>query len=802
MDWQKHRYIFRQKANGVKGKAFHGFLWLQHGKSYWELLKHVFISALIALGVSVGILYGLEWANGLLGWALDIKASDFIAIVAAGISVAGVFLALYCSNIAAVFSARYSRAPNEVFDLFMNSFITGAGVRVVLYYIVYSFCFIYHLWKVPETSYLLTGFWGFFTVLIILVFGELGQKSLALTDAFKLLKREYEDIFHSLYLIENGTSLAEGEGIANIRGAVARSLRVMDIMEKNAISSGDFSEASLLVFMCSNVVLVWHYMTIKERIPYDSVWFPQRQVKPEWYELPGYQKKIAVQLGGVAWDQREKNYYFLEQWIHTINGRGIPRLSQNDNWTYRKEYFKFLGNYLAVGAPLSSCSFVADRIYDIQKEWITVWGLTEKSESIIVTTENIGFLYVSYVLGVRKSIEKMDVDAIVSYVSSCKDFRKVDFRKAPFSNVEECRFFLDQINNEMIVTGETLTPDWFIRQYHAKTIFEKLDAIKADACVVEPQRMKQMLDAVYRRNEYVAAAYLLLRMREYHSKCKLLEMEIDQAKIQCRTYCKDEVTYPWMEKKLDYSHQWKVLAGEIAEMRLPILQHLLEDRDKYTWWLQKDTTLLGGLVGMEDEWLIECIAENDFSSFTKAYATYKEIVTSYAWFIVHTIETKDRNPLWVMDQVNRPIINFIAISGYALLWSEAVGDKRWRETVEAAGAPEMDRELLLHFVFWKNDSGRLTDGDEIRFDWRQKMDKAIGRLPVFEEILHRHAFPLLGKAEKRKRNPVLENCIQVMSGRCLIDVDAVDELYPITVLNKAVPAEKQYKSHRRWEVDE
>jgi hypothetical protein len=60
----------------------------------------------------------------------------------------------------------------------------------------------------------------------------------------------------------------------------------------------------------------------------------------------------------------------------------------------------------------------------------------------------------------------------------------------------------------------------------------------------------------------------------------------------------------------------------------------------------------------------------------------------------------------------------------------------------------------------------------------------------------------LGKAEKRKRNPVLENCIQVMSGRCLIDVDAVDELYPITVLNKAVPAEKQYKSHRRWEVDE
>lgn len=125
-----------------KGKRmlFRVLLGVQHWTQYKTLVRDVCISLAVSVGMSQAVLYILEFVNYSLGWALDIEASDFINIVVAGIGVAGVLLALYCSNIAAVFSARYSQAPEEVFNLFVNSFITGAGVKAVLFYIAYSLC--------------------------------------------------------------------------------------------------------------------------------------------------------------------------------------------------------------------------------------------------------------------------------------------------------------------------------------------------------------------------------------------------------------------------------------------------------------------------------------------------------------------------------------------------------------------------------------------------------------------------------------------------------------------------------------
>lgn len=96
------------------------------------MLKKIVSPCVISLCISEATLYGFEFINSRLGWALDLKSTDFLTIVAAGISVAGVLLALYGSNIVAVFSSRYSRAPSEVFNLFMSNFIINAGVKAVL----------------------------------------------------------------------------------------------------------------------------------------------------------------------------------------------------------------------------------------------------------------------------------------------------------------------------------------------------------------------------------------------------------------------------------------------------------------------------------------------------------------------------------------------------------------------------------------------------------------------------------------------------------------------------------------------
>jgi len=796
MNIEKYKYLFHQKIVSVKRRFLFAFLRRCHLKAYKSLLRGVLVSFIVSLGFSEGLLYLAEVVNCLAGWPLDVKANDFITIVAAGIGAAGVFLALYCSNIAAVFSARYSKAPEEVFHLFMNSFVTSIGVKAVLLYIVYSFCFIYRLWKASETSYFLTGIWCFFTILIVLIFGKLGQQSLILTDAFRLLRGEYEDASSSFKLLDKKSILAVGRASENIRGVVLNSLRNMAILESNAFSNGDFSKGSLLTFMRLNIALLWQYMAIKEKIPFDSPWFPQEQVYPKWYETPDYQRQIAVSRGSGIMPKVIKNSYFIEQWLSWLNLRGIPHLLQDSSLGYYQDYFKVLGQYLSSGFPLSEHGFMGDCIFDIQNQWSNEWGKNEQVESVTVVAENIGFLYTAYLVGVLRKVQSVNVKAQVIYATCCHNFEDMDFSKTPFSNIKECRNLLEQINNEMTVSGKTLTPLWFVQQYHAKMIFDGVEKIKLDTYKLGTIRMKQLLDEIYSRKEYIALAHLLIRLREYRSKWKLLAEEIEDVKDKCRGYRIDMETYPWMESKMNFDLKWKETEDTASDMRIDALSHLVSDFDAYKQWFQKNMDVLGLLYDMESQWIVDCIAGNDIVKFVKAYGKYRSITIAYSRIIARTIETEGKNLLWALDQVYNPVIDFITVSGYVLLWGEAIGDRRWKEAVENASEAKLGVELMQIFKSWN--SHQIVDIDEKRFTWNREIEEAIDKLPVVKDAYESSPSAFSSVNEEQERNPILANCLKKNFNQWYIDIDAIKELYPVFILNKSVPSKMQYKSRWDW----
>lgn len=798
---EKRKYIYYCKQIMFKGKRmlFRVLLGVQHWTQYKTLVRDVCISLAVSVGMSQAVLYILEFVNYSLGWALDIEASDFINIVVAGIGVAGVLLALYCSNIAAVFSARYSQAPEEVFNLFVNSFITGAGVKAVLFYIAYSLCFVYRLWKISATSYLLTGVWSIFTIAIVLAFGRLGFESLNLTDAFRLLRNEYNEIEYSFEILNKKGLLAKGKAAENIQSITLSNLRDMAIVERNAFANGDFAQESLLSFMCSNIFLLMRYMEIKENIPFNSSWFPYKQVNLKWYEIPGYQRQMAVNLGGGILPKEEKNLYFIEQWISYINISGIPHLVEDGNLGNQRFYFEKLGKALSKGIPLLECNFIADHTFDIQNKWINGWGKGQYGDSIIITAESIGFLYVSYLVGILKKLRGINVEEQVTSADSCKNFEDIDFHKTIFSNVPKCRNLFEQINNELVVTGKRLTPDWFVVQFHAKALFEGVERIRTDTFEQGIIRMKQLLDVLLERKEYIASAFVLVRMREYHSKWDALAQAIKTIKENCRKYQRDRETYPWMEGKENLSKKWNELMTNVADIRMEVLQHVIAKHDVYGQWLQRNMDILGQLFDMENQWILECIVDNKINRFSKTYEKYKKIAISYTQIIARTIEKEDKNPQWVFNQVYKPIIDLILISGYVLLWGEIINDSKWKETVAVRSDSQLDAKVLQIFKVWK--SCNLTVGDEMRFEWNKLVETTLDKIPAFKEECKRSMFPSSFENEGDKKNLVLKNCIDTSQGWCNIRIDAVMELYPVLILNKNVLSELQYRSNSYyWEA--
>lgn len=781
VDRKKYRYRLHQIELKIKRNGYSLFKFFCRGKYYGMIFKQILSTGIISAVVSELLLFVLEHLNYQMGWSVDIKSGDFITVVAAGISTAGVFLALYCSNIAAVFSARYSRAPSQVFDLFMNNFIISVGVKLVLYYIVYSFCFIYQLWKISGTSYLMTGVWGFFTLCMVLTFRQLGQKSLKLTDAFKLLGSEYDEVFSTLNLIETRHFLIKGDAIILARNKILKSLSLMGIVEGNALSSGDFSKSSLLTFLTNLVILLWRYMKVKETLPFDSSLFPEKQTYPKWYEMSGIQKKIAIHFGGSIQPRIERDYFFLESWIFNIIIKDLPSLSQDNNMIYRRGFFQNLGLHLEKGIPYSECHFIADRILEIQKEWIHRWSKSDDVENVIITAENIGYIYTAYIVGLLKNVTELHPDEVISYASSCDDFSHIDFRMAPFSNSQTYKDLLNQIQVEEKLERKRLTPLWFNKQLQGKALFEGIDTIKFESANFGAKRMRELLDYVYGKGNYIASAYILSRIQEYYFKWNFLAKHIDDIKVECQKYHVDKDVYTWSEKPVDYIALWNETLDDLGEKRIDILYHLVSEYDTYALWLDKNMDVVGSQFAIVNEWMIDIIIQNRKDLFMRVYPLYKKITVLYVRVLSRTLDSNGKNNMWLVNQLLHPQIDFIIISGYALLWGEINGDSQWRESIKSEADPKIDGALISSFSLWK--SFNIIDNDDLRFDWGRKIETQIGKIPNVAQ------------------SPLLDRCLNKRFGHFLIQNDVVAELYPIMILNKSVPLNQRYKS-RYWKQDE
>lgn len=178
---EKLKYQYNLRILKIKNYLYQKRKWFKSIRYYTELVEKIGWDIILFLLTSVGAIAVLEWLS--LKFVIPgVSPDNFRDILIAGIGIAGVFIALYCSNIVSVFSARYLRAPNEVFQLFINSFTASAGIKVILYYMVFSFCLLVSTMNLSCVSYVLVLPWSVFTGFIILIFGYLGQKTLEITD--------------------------------------------------------------------------------------------------------------------------------------------------------------------------------------------------------------------------------------------------------------------------------------------------------------------------------------------------------------------------------------------------------------------------------------------------------------------------------------------------------------------------------------------------------------------------------------------------------------------------------------------
>ena len=115
-------------------------------------------------------------------------------ILIAALSISGIFLGLYFSNIATVFSSRYANAPASVRQLFENEVVTSNSINDIILFIVISIVALLISMFGLVLKPVAICFLFFLSIKNIVSFAYIGKRSFQFSDVFEIATPVYKNI--------------------------------------------------------------------------------------------------------------------------------------------------------------------------------------------------------------------------------------------------------------------------------------------------------------------------------------------------------------------------------------------------------------------------------------------------------------------------------------------------------------------------------------------------------------------------------------------------------------------------------
>ena len=233
--------------------------------------------------------------------------------------------------------------------------------------------------------------------------------------------------------------------------------------------------------MQRNLSLLSMYWGMKPVIHYDSLWFRNKIVYPQWHTASDISVEMALKTGAQIQPEEVRNHNWIESEIESVNSVCFEKLCVETD-------FKSIYTY---PDKISSMSYDAAKS-DTLEVWVTyVDGLQNKVLSIF-TKENKGSLgadvnlmaavvecmigiYISMVIGANNYLESMDSAAIYANAKRHTSFSEIDLQSNRFANNKRIESLYEAIESEIAIENKRITPDWFIEQTVAQSIYNYLN---------------------------------------------------------------------------------------------------------------------------------------------------------------------------------------------------------------------------------------------------------------------------------------------------------------------------------------
>lgn len=779
---------------------------IENSKEYaffeFEIAKKVVIGLIKGI-ITAFILLAIDRVILKVGYSTKIDDTVFATVVIGCLSVAGVILGLYCSNISSIYSSKYANAPKAVLNAFQYDKLTQRCIGTIINYIIFGFIVIVEILIDCSLS------WGTVTVtilgsiIVIISYSIAGNRAYQLADVYGVAGDSYRLLYRIITRNLNKNIYSGDANFQNhFRKVSERQISILNDIQRFGETLQENSNAAMIQFMTNNIALVGTYWKIKRSIARDSYWFRNIHKYQKWHLTSDVETTTALRTGTSLRSKEERDYWWFEDEIFSINRRCIIYLCKTNDYSSLYTYLSYFDAICEIAIRSKEVNYFVKQT-NFLREIVEKLAIgtdkndDEKNKIFAGIVEMISLLYLGVILEAGKYYTEFDIKKNVSDTINILDRGKT-LDKCEILRGNEQSDFYNKIITEIQVEKKRLTPDWLIAQNVAREAYVYINVLE-DA-------VRESIDNVFKLGQYLydkkllfEACIISIRFYEYESKLSRFIEIIEYRKEEFSEYHIDSALV-WEDSRIGK------LKKTIEKWKNEIPSLLFECSSKFaikTWEMRDEyPDFLGECYNHICEDAIEAIVQNNPVQFRIDFKNLSKIMLLYQEYI-RTDFLKNENVYrkeFAYYMFTSPIVEWAQIGGLAILWGEFNSTKDWRSIVDAATVEifsndQEGTELAEKIIKYIQNRDKFWIGigyrDILETGWQQKVAQAIR-----ESEKYQTEYELFGARMKTDSKLLRAFCDDFDHMGFTTDPS---EVYWVLCINPMLSYEKKFHTKYSWE---
>jgi hypothetical protein len=726
--WFRLRLLFTKNIFGVR-EAFGDRL--RSSRVYIEVGKRIGISAAEAF-ILVLIFHYFSRFVGRVHFFTALKVNEAVAVqlVTTFAQVAATLLGLYFAAISTVISIAYARVPGDIRILIAEEQVSRVYFKILTLF--------------AAVPILLSGFnaYGFQIDILNLVFVcllglfavfsfiTLGIRSFQFFDPTAILPFLQQKFVRVVIAATPAGYNWRNPAFQNYQQRQAEKLLgSCENLISLAASDERLSGQTLTDIGNALFQIGCYYSGQKSKISPTSQWFRRRNRHKEWLLTDYNEVSIALQTGSVLRPESVPDNDWIEDSIAKQLTRIIDELQRRNDTSSCMGIADKLHWYCRIAPNLGAFK---EAVRMLQKLSPKLQAMSASAPDAKVDDFGIQSLaiadtscasFVEVVLTSTRAFGRFDAPFLQKKVDQIRWDKPetVVIEGAPALLVAELKKLESQYYFELRVEGSVVSPAWWGVETSALAVVTEIRSFVISIAEQAESMFGQEAGNQLKSKRYLLVAQIVARGLEACSKCshEFRELEALVGRLEKLNRSKD---FTWPE--ID----WKNIQGRLQSLRKRLIAFLSRSSllleqfpsdDRLPDYFGQAYTIIA------DDCLI-ALFTGDKERFDELFGKYFALALKASQRLRARFLAKDAKNLWVSGD---PVIDLLAISGYAMLATELDGVRfidsaaqRWDVYLTGLGLKEEQQTIDLLGAFSERSAFRTPPRELIRIAWQQRWE--------------------------------------------------------------------------------